>query len=263
MALPFALFIKRSDVRNYRNTEISALDSKTLGALYTPGYVDLPLVWTGAGGAPAVYGQYESRVGSLLKRPEAVAFVPFGGVCRFVAEVYDENLVYRYTQGPSLQVSEFDEGEGRQIDRLEGSVFYTADRVSNSEIFLLLGHIAGANSGADRTLWPTPEVFECESPHMRGYLSEGAYAILANLRRDIIDLKRYKWRTYSHWKEYFRVGSKRDHEPRAVPKKKDFESGAEMILRAFPINWLEMEIGDIVLPEKFEPHTHNETRGAL
>ncbi|KAJ7811861.1 hypothetical protein B0H13DRAFT_1541333, partial [Mycena leptocephala] len=217
---------------------------------YAPGYVDQPLIWTGPGGGPAVYGQYEGRVGPLLQRPEAIAFVPMGGVCRFVAEVYDEDIVYRYARGPSLQVSEFDEGEGRQIDRFDGSAFYTTDRVSNSEIFLLLGHIAGANSGADRTLWPTPEVFECKSPHMRGYLSDGAYAILENLCRDIIEKKRYKWRTYSQWKEYFRVGSKRDHEPKSIPRKRDLEVGAEMIKRVFPINWLDMEIGDIVLPEE-------------
>jgi hypothetical protein len=258
MALPFALFIKRSDVRKFSRQEISALDLNTLGALYTPGYVDQPLVWTGARGGPAVYGQYEGRVGSLLGRPEAIAFVPLGGVCRFVAEVYDENIVYRYAQGPSLQVSEFDEGEARQIERLKGSVFYTSDRVSHSEIYLLLGHIAGSSSSADRTLWPTPEVFECESPHMRGYLSESAHAILVNLRHNIIDKKRYKWRTYSQWKEYFRVGSKRIHEPKLIPKKRDFEEGAEMIKKAFPINWLDMDIGDIVLPELFEPHAQRD-----
>ncbi|KAJ7873401.1 hypothetical protein B0H13DRAFT_2349097 [Mycena leptocephala] len=258
MALPFAIYIKRSDVRRFSNPNVSSLDLKTLGALYTPGYVDLPLVWSGPGGGPAVYGQYEGRVGSLLGRPEAIAFVPMGGVCRFVAEVYDEKIVYRYAQGPSLQVSEFDEGEARRIDRFNGSTFYITDRVSHSEIYLLLGHIAGSDSGGDRTLWPTPEVFECESSHMRGYLSEGSYLILANLRRDIIERKRYKWRTYSQWKEYFRVGSKGDHEPKSIPKTKDFEAGAEIIKRAFPINWLDLDIGEIVLPEEFEPHAQRD-----
>lgn len=258
MALPFAVYIKRSDVRRFSTRDISSLDLKTLGALYTPGYVDLPLVWTGPGGGPAVYGQYEGRVGSLLKRPESIAFVPLGGVCRFVAEVYDESIVYRYAKGPSLQVSEFDEGEVRRIERFDGSSFFTTDRVSNSEIYLLLGHIAGANSGADRTLWPTPEVFECECPHMRGYLSEGSHAILANLRRDIIERKRYNWRTYAQWKEYFHVGSKRVHEPKSIPKAKDFETGAEMIRQAFPVNWLDMDIGEIVLPEEFEPHAQRD-----
>jgi hypothetical protein len=258
MAAPFAIYIKRSDVRKFSRRNISPLELKTLGALYAPGYVDLPLVWTGPRGGPAVYGQYEGRVGSLLQRPESVAFVPLGGVCRFVAEVYDERIVYRYAQGPSLQVSEFDEGDAKRIDRYHGSIFYTADRVSNSEIYLLLGHIAGASSNADRTLWPTPEVFECESPHMRGYLSEGSYLILSNLRRDIIERKRYKWRTYSQWKEYFRVGAKRDHEPKSIPEAKDFEAGAEIIRRAFPINWLDMDIGEIILPKEFEPRAQRD-----
>jgi hypothetical protein len=253
MALPFAVYIPCNEVHKFSVQNVSSLDLKTLGALYAPGYVNHPLVWTGPGGGPAVYGQYEGRVGSLLGRPEAVAFVPLGGVCRFVAEVYDRNIVYRYAQGPSLQVSEFDAGESRRIDRRGTSLFYTTDRVSKSEIYLLLGHIAGANSGADRTLWPTPEVFECESPHMRGYLSEGSYRILSNLCRDIIELKRYKWRTYSQWKEYFRVGAKGDHEPKSVPDAKDFEAGAKLIGQVFPINWLDMDLRDIVLPEEFKP----------
>ncbi|KAJ7831278.1 hypothetical protein B0H13DRAFT_2371501 [Mycena leptocephala] len=236
MAFPFSVYIRRSDVHKFSRLDVSSLDLKTLGALYAPGYVDLPLVWTGPGGGPAVYG----------------------GVCRFVAEVYDERIVYRYAQGPSLQVSEFDAGESRRINGPSGNIFYTTDRISNSEIYLLLGHIAGMSSSADRTLWPTPEVFECESPHMRGYLSEGSYRILANLRRDIVEQKRYKWCTYSQWKEYFRVGAKGDHEPKSVPSAKDFEAGVEMIRCAFPINWLNMEIGDIVLPEEFEPHAQRD-----
>ncbi|KAJ7793229.1 hypothetical protein B0H13DRAFT_1492518, partial [Mycena leptocephala] len=223
LAIPFALYIKRSDVRDFRDLNVSSLDLNTLGALYAPGYVDLPLTWTGVGGGPAAYNQYEARMGPLLARPEAVAFIGHGGVVRFVAEVYEENLVYRFAQGPSLQVSQFDKGEAVLLHRNGEGTFYTTDRVSPSEIYLLLGHIAGANPSADRTLWPTPEVFECESPHMRGYLSLGCHAILDNLRRDIIEFKRYKWRTYSQWKEYFRVGSKRIHEPKVVPKKRDFD----------------------------------------
>jgi hypothetical protein len=258
MAVPFAIYIRRSDVRLFSDLNVSPLDLKTLGTIYALGYVDLPLVWSGPGGGPAVYGQYEGRVGALLKRPEAIAFVPLGGVCRFVSEVYDESIVYRFARGPSLQVTEFDGGEARRIDRFGSSAFYTADRVSNSEIHLLLGHIAGSDTGNDRTLWPTPEVFECESPHMRGYLSEDSHLILANLRRDIIEKKRYKWRTYSQWKEYFRVGSKKEHQPKTIPETKDFEVGAEMIRRAFPINWLDMDIGSIVLPEEFDPHAQRD-----
>jgi hypothetical protein len=102
IAAPFAIFIKRSEVRKFHSQNVSPLDLKTLGSLYSPGYVDLPLVWSGPGGGPAVYAQYEGRVGPLLGRPEAVTFVPLGGVCRFVAEVYDPKIVYRYAQGPSV-----------------------------------------------------------------------------------------------------------------------------------------------------------------
>ncbi|KAJ6463804.1 hypothetical protein C8R47DRAFT_992408 [Mycena vitilis] len=250
--IPFSLYIKRRDVRCFRDSTVSPLSLNTLAALYQPGYEDLTLVW-GKGGAAGAYVQYEANLNNLLGRPQAVAFIGLGGVLRYVAELYEENLVFRFAQGPSLQVTQFDKGEAYLYTRDGEEDFYTTDGVSHSEIGILLGTLPGAHPGQERTLWPTPEVFENESPHMRGYLSEGAYAILENIRKEIFVRKAYRWRTRSQWKEYFRVGCKRVHEPDIIPSDNDFERGEDIFKRSFPINWLNMEISDIKLPEEFNP----------
>ncbi|KAJ6465891.1 hypothetical protein C8R47DRAFT_1224206, partial [Mycena vitilis] len=167
--IPFALYIKRKDVRCFRDSTVSPLSLNTLSALYQPGYEDLTLVW-GKGGAPGAYVQYEANLNNLLSRPQAVAFIGLGGVLRYVAELYEENLVFRFAQGPSLQVTQFDKGEAYLYTRDGEEDFYTTDRVSHGEVGILLGTLPGAHPGQERTLWPTPEVFESESPHMRGYL---------------------------------------------------------------------------------------------
>ncbi|KAJ7606932.1 hypothetical protein DFH06DRAFT_947808, partial [Mycena polygramma] len=216
---------------------------------YQPGFEDLSLTW-GKGGAPAVYVQYEANLNNLLARPEAVAFIAMGGILRYVAELYEENLVYRFAQGPSLQVTQFDKGAAYLYLRGGEEEFYTTDQVSHSEVGILLGVLPGAHPGQLRTLWPTPELFESESPHMRGYLSEGAYAILENIRREIFVSHDPRWRTRAQWREYFRVGCKRIHEPAVVPSDKDFKDGEDLFRRSFPVSWLNMEIPDIILPEE-------------
>jgi hypothetical protein len=253
--MSFALYIKRGDVRLFSDPTVSPLVLNTLAALYEPGFVDLPLIWGGPGGNAGQYVQYEGNLNNLLARPEAVAFVPMGGVPRYVAELYDETIVRRYVRGPSYQVSQFDKGAAFLYSRGGEEVFYTTDSVSNSEVNILLGTIPGAHPGNQTTLWPTPEVFESECEHMRGYLSEGALAILDYIRRDILEFHKYRWRTRSQWKEYFRVGCKKVYQAQIVPKSKDFKVGEELFARSYPVLWPDMEIADITLPEIFNPHS--------
>ncbi|KAJ6571913.1 hypothetical protein B0H19DRAFT_1255836 [Mycena capillaripes] len=252
--IPFALYIKRKDVQSFSDPNISAHTLNTLAAIYEPGFTDLQLSW-GSGGPVACYVQYEANLHVLLARLEAVAFVCMGSVMRYVANLYNPDIVYRFAHGLSLQVSQFDKGVAHLYNRNGEEEFYTTDRVSPDEIGILLGIMPGNNPGAMRTLWPPPEVFESESLHMCGYLSEGAFAILENLRCNIFEKKKYKWRTKAHWHKYFRVGNRNEHTPAVVPKKKDFEAGEALFAASFPVQWLNMEIVDITLLEEFSPHS--------
>ncbi|KAJ7071762.1 hypothetical protein B0H15DRAFT_740334, partial [Mycena belliarum] len=249
--LPFEIYVPSSRVREFtRGKRVEALDQDTLDALYAPGYRDTLLTF-GTGGA-ALYEQYRGLLNGLLRRPHAIAFIYAGGVLRFVAEQYDRNIVRRLVEGPSLQVTEHMAGRTRLLRRGADEEFFITDRVSSSEVSLLLGHIAGTKSSNESWLWPPPEVMESESLHMRGYLSSGATKILLNIRDDITNKKKFVWRTRADWKEYFRNGHKRSFTPATVPSPDDFADGARLFERTFPAKWADHYIADITIPEEFE-----------
>ncbi|KAJ7099578.1 hypothetical protein B0H15DRAFT_944981 [Mycena belliarum] len=250
--LPFEIYIPTSRARDFaRGRPVGALDQDTLDALYAPGYRDTLLTF--GGGGAVLYEQYRGLLNALLRRPHAIAFIYAGGVLRFIAEAYDRRLVHRLVEGPSLQVTEHMAGRTRLLRRGSKEEFFVTDRVSNSEVSLLLGHVAGTKATNDTWLWPPPEVMESESLYMRGYLSGGAYRILSNLRDDIMTKKKYIWRTRADWKEYFRNGQRGSFAPAVVPSKPDFDEGARLFERTFPIKWMNQNIVDIAIPEDFEP----------
>ncbi|KAJ7511545.1 hypothetical protein B0H11DRAFT_1699608 [Mycena galericulata] len=249
--LPFVLYIRMSDARGFKNSRVSALTRNTLSALYVPGYVDLPLT-NGTGGAAALYEQYRARVLQLLSRPHAVAFIGHGGILSFVATLYEEDLVQRFVDGPSLQVTEHQKGDSFLFDDGTKEDFYTSDQVSNGEIAMLLGHLPATQPSAEATLWPTPEVLESESLHYRGYISSGVYDIFSNLRKDIVDSKKYIWRTRGGWKEYLRAGNKGTHAPSIIPTPDDFEEGSRIFRHSFPVDWNKMPLVNLRVPEVFD-----------
>ncbi|KAJ7442309.1 hypothetical protein FB451DRAFT_1057647 [Mycena latifolia] len=248
--IPFQLYIRSSRITAYAPPGISPLTEATQYSVYEQGSNDLPLVH-GVGGRAATYGRYLAQLNHLLERPNAVAFIGLGGVLRYVAELYNPGIIKRYLRGPSLQLSYHNKGASLLVTRAGYNEFYVTDEVSHSEITLLLGHIPHERPGAESTLWPPPEIMESDSPHMRGYISSGAYDILENLKDDYVRKKKYRWRTAAEWKEYFRVGGKGDHAPAVIPSDSDFDLGTKLFARSYPKDWSGMEVSEIVIPEKF------------
>ncbi|KAJ6499731.1 hypothetical protein C8R47DRAFT_1259095 [Mycena vitilis] len=262
--IPFSLFIKMCDARLFRNAEISALQRSTLDALYQPGYVDLALPHE-RGGA-ALYGRYRALMLQLLSRPNAVAFISQGGILRLIAEFYDPDLVRRFAQGPSLQVSECNKGDSFLLSKDDAEDFYTTDQVSPSEVAMLLGHIPGDQPSTEYTLWPSPATLESESTHMRGYVSHGVYAIFQNLKNDILVKQKFTWCSTADWKGYLRTGCKGLYAPSVIPKDIDFTEGKRLFGRSFPADWSHKLVTTIRIPELFEPYpsrSGTEIRGAL
>jgi hypothetical protein len=254
--IPFQLFIPLNEALKF-SKEVTTLVESTLTAMYTPGYVDPPMIWN-AGSAEAQYEVYKVRLLSLLSRPHAVAFIPLGGVARYVAELYEGDLVGRFAEGPSIQVSKYQKGQMMLVERDGKEVAYTTDQVSHSEVSTLLGRIPGNQPSADSTLWPPQELLESDSAHMRGYISTGAYDLLKYLSHAILREERYVWRTRAEWKSFLHSGSKGKYAPLTVPSKSDFEEGKKLLKRSFPLSWLNAEVANIQLPETFDPHSHRD-----
>ncbi|KAJ7470480.1 hypothetical protein FB451DRAFT_1368362 [Mycena latifolia] len=231
----------------------------TLGRLYAPGYNDVQLQYRL--GNDTCYGAYLSNVGMLLSCPHAVAFVAMGGILSFIAQTYDEDIVFRYLRGPSLQVSEFQEGDkiSHQVD--SHGFFLITDRVSPREISLLLGHIATGDPRTETSLWPHPNMFLSESVHNHGVWTPSCYKILKNLKEEIMgENANPKWRNRKQWAQYFKAGNQGKYAPLpdTIPSKEEFKSAQTLVQSAFPVDWNKKRILDIVVPEVFEPNVHRE-----
>ncbi|KAJ7861322.1 hypothetical protein B0H14DRAFT_3445442 [Mycena olivaceomarginata] len=202
--MPFELFTKIQDAGMYRNHQLSSLALNTLPSVYNLGYVDQVMSWAGAATQPNSECTW-GTIFQLLQKPNAVAFISKGGVCKFVAELFAPDLAYRFVRGPSEQVSD--------------------DQVSDVEVAILLGYVKGKNSDQERSLWPSQALLEQHSLHVRGYLSSGAWTVLEYLRKRIMEEKIYDWKSKAEWKSYLRGGAKGEYAPSVVPSKADFEEG--------------------------------------
>ncbi|KAJ7028568.1 hypothetical protein C8F04DRAFT_1188549 [Mycena alexandri] len=247
--MPFKLFMEVAEACDDQDEE--ANKSLTMCALYEPGYVDPPVAWSGRASAKLVY--YGS-LHWLLDRPHAIGFLYAGGILKFIAETFQPDLIYRLAQGPSLQTSQYNQGESRKLPITGRKGFFVAERVSGHEIEVLIGSIPGPHAGAEKSLWPHPSLLEKGSPHWRGYTSQGAYAALCNLRDDMLLRDKFTWRSESEWKGYLRKGANGIHAPSTIPSKSDFDAGREMMARSFPLDWDQAPLVNLVLPEKFDPH---------
>ncbi|KAJ7347361.1 hypothetical protein DFH08DRAFT_960699 [Mycena albidolilacea] len=210
--MPFEIYTDLNRVGRFRDVQLSALERKTLPAVYAYGHGDQLMRWSGGGEE-----QYRVYQGSLhiLGWPNAVAFLAMGGICKFVAEVYAPDLIQCFARGPSPQVAEFVAGKQRWISVDGEAIAHSTDQVSLREVNILLGQVSSKRENDMVSLWPPLALLEKHCPHMRGYLSAGAYDFLESLRRKIVDEGKYEWKFNAEWKCilrgscYIRVGKGR------------------------------------------------------
>jgi hypothetical protein len=223
----------------------------TVEAIYSLGFTETFLEF-GSGGA-ACYARYLSQILSLLSRPHAVAFIAAGGILSFLAQLYDKELVHRFLEGPSIQVTEYAKGKTCWINNGEEDEVWTADQISEGEISILLGHVVTGNPSSDTFLWPHPAWLEQESDHFHGAWTAGAYSFLKNLEKSIVTNKNYEWRTRKEWQRYIRNGNRGTYVARNSPTSDDFATGMSLIESAFPLDWEKRALTEIEVPEKYEP----------
>ncbi|KAJ7097373.1 hypothetical protein C8R44DRAFT_552457, partial [Mycena epipterygia] len=217
---------------------------------YAPGYVDEQLKYSL--GFSSQYDAYKAIVGALLARPEAVAFIAAGGVLSYIAQLYDDSLAFRFLRGPSLQVSEYGRGESLlHVDEEGREMFLTSDCVSPSEISQLIGHVPTGNPGTETFLWPHPSVMEEESLHAHGGWMPNCYAILENIKAEILS-GHAKWRNRKGWVSCFRSGNigKFAPAPGTTPTLNDWEKARDTINSAYPISWDRKKVRNIKVPEE-------------
>jgi hypothetical protein len=238
------------DAGSFRNHQLSSLALNTLPSVYEMGYVDQVMTWAGTSDA-AQFGVYMGTILQLLQKPNAIAFIAKGGICKFVAELFAPDLAYCFVRGPSEQVSEFGKGKTLRLMIDGQSTLCINDQVSDVEVAILLGHVKGKNADQERSLWPSQALLEQHSLYVRGYVSSGVHTLFKYLSNRILVEKIYDWKTKAEWKAYLRGGSKGLYAPSVVPEKDDFEKGWRILDNSFPLDWQHAAVAKIPLPEQF------------
>ncbi|KAF8208332.1 hypothetical protein K438DRAFT_1755026 [Mycena galopus ATCC 62051] len=252
--VPFELYVDEAKVDSIGVTPMfSALMRKTLEAIYSPGYSETHLTYGSGGGE--LYARYSSQILGLLACPHAIAFLYLGGVCSFIAQLYNEELINRFLEGPTVQVREYHKGKSFWLPDEVGRTRWTyALDVSEGEVSLLLGHVPTGDSRTETWLWPKPEWLENKSDHFQGGAwTKEAYGFLKALENKLLVRKEYVWRTKKDWLRYISGGNRRAFAAEYVPMDDDFTKCLAMIKKAFPTDWDKKIVGDIELPEEFQP----------
>jgi hypothetical protein len=165
--VPFVLYIKIGNICKVgMSTHISSLICSTLESLYDVGFQESYLQF-GSGGT-ACYGRYLAQILALLSCPHAIVFIAAGGILSFIAQIYNKELVYRFLEGPSLQVTQFAKGKTCWVNNGEEDEVWSTDQVSEGEISILFRHVVTGNPTTDMFLWPHPSWLEKDSDHFHG-----------------------------------------------------------------------------------------------
>ncbi|KAJ6567728.1 hypothetical protein DFH09DRAFT_1469154 [Mycena vulgaris] len=256
--VPFGIYVRQGSARKLGDLQpLTALQLATSASLYSLGYTDTLLEY-GSGGV-RLFFRYTSQVGALLSRPHAVAFIAAGGILSFLAQMFDAELLNRFRNGPSAQVTQYQKGHTILRTIGDEEEFYTADQISEDKISILIGHVATGNPATETFLWPHPSLLEEKSYHVQGGAwTTGFHSLLVNLQKTIIEKKIYRWRTTKEWIRYLEVGNRGGFTPEIVPTDQDFNNGWTMMKRAFPVDWEAKRISEIILPETFDLHAHQE-----
>ncbi|KDR77394.1 hypothetical protein GALMADRAFT_65892 [Galerina marginata CBS 339.88] len=162
--LAFQIGIKAESFAKFHPRQLSTMERQTVKHYYTAGYLDEPFSLSGR--QPFVL-TYRARMLDLLGRPHAPAYVGLGGPYSWVARRYGGvELAHKYMSGPSIQVTRHSRGENDSDERFFLGIHW--DEVSLREKQLLLGYVQGSNGGADRWMYPPPEVLKGACHHWSG-----------------------------------------------------------------------------------------------
>lgn len=256
--LKFHIGIRHADKGYFRPIRVSQTDKLLTYRLYQPGYRDDPIV-EGQGGK-SFRDYYLGRLGDITRRPHARAMIGEGGPMRWIAIKYGgDDLVEAFMSGPSIQVTVHNRGhtasDGDDASQLQW------DEMSPYEEDIIFGHLAAAGGQPERWLWPTEELLDRYCLHWSGEWNLGVDRLFGILDGEL-QRGTQKLRCRKEWMEFLRKGHRGENEPDDVLEQKDFEEVRDKLAAAFPVNWHNKRLSDIVLPERFHLPTM-ERRGGM
>lgn len=155
----FRIGIPSRDIQVFAPRRLSQADRRSGDSLYGPDFVEAPLNTH----SPTIFAaSYIARVGELLRRPHAGAFIGIGGATSWLAQHWGgDGVVERFMRGPSVQTTIFRKGASDIKEREPKDLLW--DEVRGAEMDLLFGFVPDPvpNSNAnDRWLYPPPHLLD-------------------------------------------------------------------------------------------------------
>ncbi|KAF9540352.1 hypothetical protein CPC08DRAFT_650925 [Agrocybe pediades] len=242
--IPFKIAVKIKDFPLFRNGSPTDLERATAKAMYSPDFQEVSFVKE----PDVTFARtYLGRLGDLLSRPHARAFIGLGGPYSWVARRYGgQELIQKFMSGPSTQTVDFFRGENDAHYKYPIDLHW--DTVSDAEQALLLGHIPPSKTNpAERWLYPPPNIlkdhcwiwWEPWNPHV-----DKMFAYIAST----IDRRVHVVRTRAEWVHFFH--SWNNNAPEFIPSADNYTE-MQILCETFgvPSNWDRMSLRHIVVPE--------------
>lgn len=106
--LEFKIAIHESDISLFSPSSVTHANRINGSYIYGTDFADAPLEFK----SPTEFAAtYIARVGELLRRPHAAAFIGLGGACSWLAQRWGgDEIVARFMRGPSIQTTVFRKG---------------------------------------------------------------------------------------------------------------------------------------------------------
>lgn len=248
--LSFQIAIKDSDLSTFAPRTVSEADRMLGRTIYGPDFTETPFEPQ----SPMIFAaNYIVRIGELLKRPHAPAFIGLGGASSWLAQRWGgDALISRFMRGPSIQTTVFRRGASDiHTTKPKGLVW---DQPSAREIDLLFGFVPDPTPNSnenDRWLYPPPHIIDEHCHNWAGewnWVMDKIYGFITNEIQKVP----VSWAPKSRgaWKKWLRTYNGGAYTPANVLTEQhvaDIMKG--IALAELPPTWNGRALCEIHLPE--------------
>jgi hypothetical protein len=245
--LSFQIGIRVEDFRFFHTDTISVVDQRLLKTMYKPGFIETPFSYT----SPSAFlNAYMGKMADILRRPHARAFIGLGGPFSWLAQRWGgEELVARFMEGPSIQVTRHFSG---QTDSGEDQCLGIHwDRVSDQEVEFLFGYIPADKWNPERWLYPPVSILEESCDHWSGEWNIGMEEIFRHVTSQVTrNPPTAAPKSRRGWMDFLRSYNRGRKAPAFVATERHFLDAKRGIqVAGLPANWNRQKISSLVIPE--------------
>ncbi|KAF8062529.1 hypothetical protein FPV67DRAFT_1421965 [Lyophyllum atratum] len=257
--LRFRLGVQLADMGKFRplTRDMPTIERTTGRQPHQMGFQEDVLTW-GQGGT-AFRMNYLGKMGAVMNRAHAGAFIGRGGGLSWIAQTFGGHvIVQKFIRGPSTTISWHNSSESDSTSDQPSHAQY--DFVSPGEESLILGHIPHTDSEHERWVFPPEDLLALLCDFWSGEWSPRIERVFLDIKREI-DQDRIRARTRGEWRAYFRRANRSTREPEHKMHDDAVTEGNRRLLGAFGQSWSSQQLWTLRLLEAYDPLTRQKKGG--